>query len=233
MQPQQSAQITASVRREMHASNAEEIGRFVASQLRNVIQGDTVPQERPPPIQLYCRHLTQASVRWFTLYFPILTQGKLDKGAALHHVNRPYLRHFLEHGRRNATSAALAVSYRHIPYRLRHHIFPIFNPASMDFLVFWEIPSQGRHGHCLVTGLTLGAIHAPLRELIEEAESAKVKRSMYAETQRERAELLETIRRSEWNGEADPLVVTSHDGQMVRHDFSHGYVGLALARRYS
>lgn len=95
---------------------------------------------------------------------------------------------------------------------------------SMDFLVFWEMPSQGRHGHCLLTGLTLGATHAPLRELIDDAESAKVKRSMYAETQRERAQLLNTIRHSEWNAEADPLVVTSLDGQVVSHNFSHGYV---------
>ena len=91
-------------------------------------------------------------------------------------------------------------------------------------MLFWEIPSQGRHGHNLVTGLTLGATHAPLRELIEEAETAKVKRSMYAETQRERVEMLEGIRRCEWNAEVEPLAVISQGGQVIQHDFSQGCV---------
>ncbi|KIP12403.1 hypothetical protein PHLGIDRAFT_27246 [Phlebiopsis gigantea 11061_1 CR5-6] len=200
--PQQHAQVTLSAWRDTRDSNVEEIRQFVAKQLRSVIQGENVPQESPPAIQLYCRHLT--------------------KSDSTRRISRPSLRHFFEHGRRNTTSAALAASYRHIPYKLRQHIFPIFNPASVDFIVFWEIPSQGRHGHCLLTGLTLGATHAPLRELIEEAESAKTKRSMYAETQRERVQLLETIRYSEWNAEMDPLVIASIDGQVVRHDFSQG-----------
>ena len=45
---------------------------------------------------------------------------------------------------------------------------------------------------------------------------------MYAETQRERAEMLEAIRTSEWNADMDPLVVIGHDGQQIRHDFSKG-----------
>ena len=79
-------------------------------------------------------------------------------------------------------------------------------------------------GHCIVSGLALGARHAPLRELLDEAENAKSKRSMYAETQRERVEMLAAIRASEWNAETDPLVVTSHGGQEIRCDFSTGYV---------
>lgn len=47
---------------------------------------------------------------------------------------------------------------------------------------------------------------------------------MYAETQRERVEMLEALRRSEWNAEMDPVVVTSTGGQIVQHDFSQGYV---------
>ena len=70
----------------------------------------------------------------------------------------------------------------------------------------------------------MGARHALLRELIKEAENSKAKRSMYAETQRERAEMLEAIKNSEWNVDMDPLVVTSHAGQQFRHDFSSGYV---------
>lgn len=93
----------------------------------------------------------------------------------------------------------------------------------MDIVIFWEIPAQGRSGHLLITGLILGATHGPLMEVIEEAENAKVKRSMYAETRRERAEILEAVRNSEWNAEMDPLSVVPRDGLVVEHDFSTGY----------
>ncbi|TFY57195.1 hypothetical protein EVJ58_g7179 [Rhodofomes roseus] len=58
--------------------------------------------------------------------------------------------------------------------------------------------------------------------MIDEAESAKVKRSMYAETQRERSDIIRAIRESEWNAEMDPTVVTTCVKGTVRHDFSDG-----------
>ena len=73
-------------------------------------------------------------------------------------------------------------------------------------------------------GPRLGATHAPLGELVYEAANAKVKRDMYAETQRERAEILEAVRTSEWNTESDPLVVSVQDGGVVEHDFKKGCV---------
>jgi trafficking protein particle complex subunit 8 len=84
------------------------------------------------------------------------------------------------------------------------------------------MPSQGRSGHLLITGPSLGAIHAPLRELVEEAENAKVVRSMYAETQKERADVIQGVQYSQWNAEMDPLVVTVQDGFLVEHDFEQG-----------
>ena len=93
----------------------------------------------------------------------------------------------------------------------------------MDFLVFWEIPSEQRTGFILLSGLNLGAGHAALREAIEKVENAKVKRSMYAETQREKTEILQSIRDSEWNAEMNPLVVTIQQ-DIVEHDFSLGCV---------
>lgn len=65
--------------------------------------------------------------------------------------------------------------------------------------------------------------HAALKETIEAAENAKVKRSMYAETQREKMEVLESIRNSEWNREMNPIVVTLQDQRPLEHDFSKGY----------
>lgn len=59
--PQQHAQVTLSAWRDTRDSNVEEIRQFVAKQLRSVIQGENVPQESPPAIQLYCRHLTKVS----------------------------------------------------------------------------------------------------------------------------------------------------------------------------
>ena len=66
-----------------------------------------------------------------------------------------------------------------------HTLFPLYNPASLDALVFWEIPSQKRSGHVLVSGLTLGAEHGDLGSIIEERESTKIERTVYAETQME------------------------------------------------
>ena len=59
--------------------------------------------------------------------------------------------------------------------------------------------------------------------MIEEVERTKLKRSIYAETQRERLEILEAVRTSEWNAEMNPVVVSLQDGQ-VAHDFSKGWV---------
>ena len=55
-------------------------------------------------------------------------------------------------------------------------------------------------------------------------ENAKVKRSMYAETQKERREMLDAVRASGWNREVNPLAVGVRSGEVVRHEFSKGYV---------
>ena len=117
----------------------------------------------------------------------------------------------------------MRTQHPHIPSDTHEYIFPLHNPYSTSLVVFWEIPSQDRYGHVLVPGLTLGASHAPLRSVIQASESAKVKRSMYAETQRERAEVLEAVRNSLWNAASNPLLVTVEDGLIVEHDFKKGY----------
>lgn len=94
----------------------------------------------------------------------------------------------------------------------------------MDLIVFWEIPSQHKSGHLNVHGITLGAGHAALDAIVEEAEGTKAKRSMYAETQRENMEVLDSIRSSEWNKEMRPLVLSYKDTAPKFHDFNSGYV---------
>jgi trafficking protein particle complex subunit 8 len=88
------------------------------------------------------------------------------------------------------------------------------------------MPSQQRAGHLFVSGLTLGAGHSALKEIIEESERLKVKRSMYAETRKEKEDILDAIRASEWNVEMNPIVVNVSGGNERGHDFSKGYVTL-------
>ena len=56
----------------------------------------------------------------------------------------------------------------------------------------------------------------------------KVKRSMYAETHREREAILESVKNCEWNHEGDPIAVFVKDGSVVQHDFRQGCVSSAL-----
>lgn len=125
--------------------------------------------------------------------------------------------------KRRIIANSIARSYPHIPVITHPQTFPLFNPLSVDFLIFWEIPSEQRTGFTLLSGLNLGAGHSALQDAIENVEGAKVKRSMYAETQREKTEILQSIRDSEWNAEMNPLVVMVQEG-VLEHDFSRGCV---------
>jgi hypothetical protein len=142
----------------------------------------------------------------------------------VHSVQDSITRHFIHGGRRNITTHAIANSHPHIPAVSHPFIFPLYHPSAVDVLVFWEIPSQHRLGHLLVSNITIGAGHAALQNIIEEAENRKVKRSIYAETQREKSKIIDAIRNSEWNVETNPIVVTVQDGVTLEHDFSKGCV---------
>ena len=100
-------------------------------------------------------------------------------------------------------------------------MLPLFDEYTVDLLVFWEIAAEQRSGHVLVSGLSLGPGHGALRDIIESVESGKVKRSMYAETERGRKTLLAAVKKSHWNSEADPIVVRVNS-VATQHDFSTG-----------
>jgi trafficking protein particle complex subunit 8 len=134
------------------------------------------------------------------------------------------MRSFIHSDRRAIVAQSIADAHPHIPPASHAHIFPLYNPLAVDILVFWQSPFDGRSGHVLRTGLMVGPSHAALQEIIESVENAKVKRSIYAETQREKMEILEAVRQSEWNMEMNPVVVTVEGGVQVTHDFSQGYV---------
>ncbi|KAI0094770.1 ER-golgi trafficking TRAPP I complex 85 kDa subunit-domain-containing protein [Irpex rosettiformis] len=202
LSPRQLSRVMLAAHPLSRAGEAQEVRRFLESQLRSILQGTPVEPISPPVINLECNHIYQSS----DSFSP----------------NDPVTRHFIHTGRCSSAARAAALAHPHIPAHHYPHIFPLYEPSAIDFVFFWEIPSQSRSGHLLVTGLSLGASHAPLRELVEETENAKAARSMYAETQRERSEVLEAVRNSEWNTESDPLVMTVEDGLIVEHDFKQG-----------
>lgn len=129
---------------------------------------------------------------------------------------------FVQSGRRKFTSHHISQGHPYIASNLYPSIFPLYNPSAVDFILFWKIPSRSISGHCNILGITLGAGHAALENIIEEAESAKVKRSMYAETRRENLEVLDAIRMSEWNTEMNPVVVSMPKMGTVLHNFADG-----------
>jgi trafficking protein particle complex subunit 8 len=130
--------------------------------------------------------------------------------------------------RSNHTSRRISILHPHVPPASRHFIFPSHGLTSLDIVLFWEISCENRRGFITLFENSLGVQHAILKDIVEEAESSRVKRSMYAETQRERAEILDAIRASEWNVETNPLALILESERAVEHDFASGYVGLSL-----
>ncbi|CCM05178.1 uncharacterized protein FIBRA_07387 [Fibroporia radiculosa] len=215
--PHQITRLTLGIRPwQKEVESIKPISQFVAQKLQAVVQGNQPDSTNPPSVDLLCSHITATN--------------------AITSVSAPPTCHFMHSGKRAFAFRATTSSHPHIPANSLKSIFPLYNPYTIDIMLFWEIPSENRHGHILVPGLILGASHAPLKEILEDAESAKVKRSMYAETQRERVEILKAIRGSEWNLELDPVVVTTESNDIVNHDFSIGPCSVPVAftlRNYS
>ncbi|KAI0348507.1 hypothetical protein BDW22DRAFT_1350734 [Trametopsis cervina] len=200
--PRQLSRVRFSAQPASQKKQMEETLQFLEVQLRAVLQGTPILPINPPTADLHCHHICQ--------------------GSELYSLNDVVTRHFLHVGKKATTAKSTALAHPNIPLRYHSSIFPLYEPHTVDMVLFWEIPSQGRSGHLLISGLSLGASHAPLKEVIEEAENAKIKRSMYAETQRERLDIIAALRNSEWNAETNPVVVGVQDGLIVQHDFTHG-----------
>ncbi|TFK91662.1 hypothetical protein K466DRAFT_482283 [Polyporus arcularius HHB13444] len=200
--PRQAAEYSFGASPRQAGNGATETTEFVLRKIETVLQGGQVDPSEPPPIELSCTHLAEG-----TNIVPLRT---------------PATRHFLHCGRRTMTAQATASAHPDIPSRLHPSIFPLYNPSTVDVVIFWELPAQKRAGHILLQGPTLGAGHAALKEIIETAETMKIKRSMYAETERERQAILEAVRNCEWNRETDPIAIFVQDGTVVEHDFRQG-----------
>lgn len=198
LRPSQSTRILFSATSTGDCTSVNAVSAFVSRKMTSVLHGQVITPDDPPPLELLCGHVSQTF------------------------AYEPFVAHFIMDARRIAVSRTLAQSHPRIPTSSYSSIFPLYNPLSVDFVIFWKIPSEQRFGHILVSEIALGASHAVLREVLEGVESAKVKRSMYAETQREKTEMLQAIRDSEWNAEMNPVVVIVKDGLVIEHDFSQG-----------
>ncbi|KAG2369466.1 ER-golgi trafficking TRAPP I complex 85 kDa subunit-domain-containing protein [Suillus spraguei] len=214
LRPSQSARISFGATSAGDCTSVNAVSAFVSRKLCNVLYGQTIAPDDPPPVELLCGHASQVQI---SLAF---SNSSLISPQTF--TYEPFVAHFIMNARRIAVSRSLAQSHPRIPTSSHPSIFPLYNPLSVDLVVFWKIPSEQRSGHMFVSDITLGASHAALREVLEGVESAKVKRSMYAETQREKVEMLQAIRDSEWNAEMNPVVVIVKDGLVIEHDFSQG-----------
>jgi trafficking protein particle complex subunit 8 len=135
------------------------------------------------------------------------------------------------HGSRRIVQAAQNASVHPlIPRHTHAQIFPLYHPRALDVFVHWSMPSQSRTGIALAS-LDVGAGHGALRELIDAGDGAgSSTRSMYAETQREKEEMVHGLSASGWNALMDPVVVYAKDGGMD-HDFENGWVYEPLLSR--
>ncbi|KAH6916862.1 ER-golgi trafficking TRAPP I complex 85 kDa subunit-domain-containing protein [Coprinopsis sp. MPI-PUGE-AT-0042] len=175
---------------------------FLVRQLEDVLAGAPTSPLDPPEVDLVCSHAIQNSSQQRS-------------------IESPRLWNLVQAGKRRFTAEVERLQHPHIPEDSHPQIFPLYNPASVDVVVFWSMPAQKREGHIVAYGVRLGATHGALEEIISFSENSKVKRSMYAETVREKVELIEGIRSSEWNADMDPTVATIQSGEAC-YDFSKG-----------
>ena len=190
--------------------------KFVVGKLTHILKGQSVDESLPPPITILCNYLNEVC----ELTVPVAYKADVYAKAPSYSIQTRSMMSLLHQGRRNIIIRQLAAQHLYIAPANHPYIFPLYHPYSLDIILFWEVPSDGRSGHILVSGAILGAEHGALNAAIHEAEEMKVKRSMYAETQRERSSVLEAIRASEWNAEMNPVSLVTIEPDIVRHNFS-------------
>ena len=202
------------------AEGIEETRKYIRRKIGAVLRGEEIDPSEPPPLEVSCTHFSGVSRS------PVEVVSSLIKDPQQSDQTLTFdsedLAYFLRQNKRKLVRRSLSRTYPTIQNESYHTVFPLYNPTSLDVLVFWEIPFQKRSGHVLVSGLTLGAEHGDLGGIIDEAESAKVKRSMYAETQREKVEVMRAVRGGEWNVNSNPVVVNVKCEFVVEHDFESG-----------
>ena len=182
----------------------------------------------PPPIPIICNYINEVC----ELTVHVAYKADMYAKTPSYSIQARSTMSLLHQGRRNIIIRQLAAQHPYITPASHPYIFPLYHPRSLDIVLFWDVPSEGRSGHILVSGAILGAEHGALNAAIQEAEEMKVKRSMYAETQRERSSVLEAIRASEWNAEMNPISLVIIEPDIVKHNFSELSVSTVHPFRY-
>ena len=184
--------------------------------LTHILKEQPADESLPPPITILCNYLNEVC----KLTVPVAYKADVYAKVPSYSIKARSTMSLLHQGRRNIITRQLAAQHLYIGPAIHPYIFPLYHPHSLDIILFWDVPSDGRSGHILVSGAILGAEHGALNAAIQETEEMKVKRSMYAETQRERSSVLEAIRASEWNAEMNPVSLVTIEPDIVRHNFS-------------
>jgi hypothetical protein len=173
--------------------------QFVIGKLAHLLKGLPIEESLPSPLNIRSNYIIETSDSC---------------------INTTSTMSLLHQNRRNLAARELVVRHPYVAPALHPYIFPLYHPHSLDVLIFWDIPSSGRSGLVLISGANVGAGHGALNAVIREVQELKVKRSMFAETDREKSNVLEAIRASEWNAEMNPVSLTTIEPGVIHHDFS-------------
>jgi len=198
----QTGRVFLNAQRWIEGSGSLESKRFVIRQLSAILDGEQPEPLDPPVLDVIFRHIIETG----------------DRISACDSCNQQ----LLESSKRMFTWNSLLNQFHQLPSSSLPHLFPLRNPQSIDIIVWWDVPSKRRRGYVIIPGLLLGASHGPLDELILKSETAKVKRTMYAETTREKTKFQDALRVSDWNANMDPAVVRVTSAPRVEHDFLKG-----------
>lgn len=127
-------------------------------------------------------------------------------------------------------NSALEQQFATIPASIQRHIFRQFTARTLDIIIFWSIPSRGKHGHHHLADLRLGASENSVGEILQNAEG--IAGGLYAESQREREILLANIQSSEYGITDNPITVVQSAPPSVEVDFEQKrYFGVTQAGR--
>jgi hypothetical protein len=217
--PEQGATLFFHVDHWDDGSGSAETEEFVKQQVSSVVAGRQLAARSPPSIDLLCTHSVEVS--------PISSCLAVHPAHSLAQTDEDWLedaasRAFLHSARRHSVRVALAGAHPHVPAALHPALFPLYHPDALDLVLVWASAARRARGLVLLRAGTLGAGHAALAEVLTGAGAQA--RSMYAETQTERTEMLAALAADVWNLEMNPLVVGVPDAS-VEHDFAaHGYV---------
>lgn len=176
---------------------------MVIDRLGNALLGKQNDSSPFPALDISFSHFSKSEER-----LSAHTSGHLD---LLHHAWRTC-----------SNDKALAQARVLFPKNF-HKLLPLWHSRMLNIVIYWEIPEENRRGFVAVPGIALGACSAPLDELIQTSDASSKKRSIYAETSRERTAIQSVIQSLDWNAEMNPLVIqVSTESPRVTHDFSKG-----------